>query len=147
MVLKFTVEYHKMTVQHKRLLQTSWTTIQPLAQEAGELFYKRLFASEPLIRHLFKSDLKEQARRLTGMLQHIIGNLDRQELIAADIRKLGQRHNGYGAQPEHYAVVGECLLLTMADGMREDWTPALREAWQEMLNWLFLEMMRGQGID
>lgn len=81
------------------------------------------------------------------MLHHIISNLGRREMIARDIQKLGQRHNGYGAQPEHYAVVGECLLLTMAEGMGEDWTPDLRTAWQEMLNWLFREMMEGQGID
>ncbi len=81
------------------------------------------------------------------MLHHIISNLERHEMIARDIQKLGQRHNGYGAQPEHYAVVGECLLLTMAEGMGNGWTPALSEAWQEMLNWLFREMMQGQGID
>lgn len=81
------------------------------------------------------------------MLQHIINNLERQEMIVREIQKLGLRHNAYGAQPEHYAVVGECLLLTMAEGLGDGWTTALRDAWQEMLNWLFREMMRGQGID
>jgi len=136
-----------MTAQQILLIQTSWGKIQPLAQQAGELFYKKLFASEPLIRHLFKSDLREQACKLTAMLNHIVNNLQRHDDIAKDIYKLGQRHTGYGAQPEHYAVVGECLLVTIADGMGNEWTPALREAWQEMLNWLFKEMLRGQGID
>jgi hemoglobin-like flavoprotein len=136
-----------MTPQHILLLQSSWKNIQPLAQEAGELFYRKLFASEPLIRHLFKSNLKEQATRLTAMLNYIISNLHRREVMARDINKLGQRHNAYGAQPEHYAVVNECLLVTMADGLGTAWTIELREAWQQLLTWLMEEMIRGQGND
>ena len=79
------------------------------------------------------------------MLNYIVTNLNRRELIVREIHKLGQRHNGYGAQPEHYIVVGECLLLSISDGLGEAWTPELKEAWQEMLNWLFEEMIRGQG--
>jgi hemoglobin-like flavoprotein len=127
-----------------QLIQTSWQTVQPLAEQAGELFYKKLFASEPLVRHLFKSDLREQACKFTAMLNYIIVNLERQEQIASDIHKLGSRHNGYGAQPEHYTVVGECLLVTIAEGLGNAWTDELRNAWQEMLNWLFEEMIRGQ---
>lgn len=134
-----------MRKQEILLIQSSWQTIQPLAEQGGELFYKKLFASEPLVRHLFKSDLKEQAAKFTAMLNYIINNLDREEMIARDIHKLGSRHNGYGAQPEHYTVVGECLLLTIAEGSGNAWTNELRNAWQEMLNWIFEEMIRGQG--
>jgi hemoglobin-like flavoprotein len=143
--LIFAVETANMTAQHIVLIQSSWQTIQPLAQQAGELFYRKLFASEPLLKHLFKSDLKEQACKFTLMLNHIVANLERPEAMAKDIHKLGQRHNTYGAQPEHYAVVGECLLITIADGLGDAWTPELKEAWQHMLNWLFEEMIRGQG--
>jgi nitric oxide dioxygenase len=128
-----------------QLIQSSWQTVHPLAQQAGELFYKKLFASEPLVRHLFKTDLTEQACKFTAMLHYIINNLEREELIIRDIYKLGSRHNGYGAQPEHYIVVGECLLVTIAEGLGNAWTDELRNAWQEMLNWLFEEMIRGQG--
>jgi hemoglobin-like flavoprotein len=141
----FTVEMGYMRKQHIFLIQSSWQTVLPLAQQAGELFYKKLFASEPLVRHLFKSDLKEQAGKFTAMLSYIIDNLEREEMITRDIYKLGQRHSGYGAQPEHYEVVGESLLTTMAEGMGSAWTKELQEAWQEMLNWLFEEMIRGQG--
>jgi hemoglobin-like flavoprotein len=141
----FTVETGYMRKQQIFLIQSSWQTVLPLAQQAGELFYKKLFASEPLVRHLFKSDLKEQAARFTAMLNYIVSNLEREEMITRDIYKLGQRHNGYGAQPEHYAVVGESLLVTIAEGMGSAWTKELQEAWQEMLNWLFEEMIRGQG--
>jgi hemoglobin-like flavoprotein len=143
-VLIFTVETGHMRMQHILLVQSSWQIIQPLAQQAGELFYKKLFASEPLVRHLFKSDLREQACKFTAMLNYIVSNLERQEMISRELQKLGQRHNGYGAQPEHYEVVGECLLITIAEGMGGAWTKELQEAWQEMLNWLFEEMIRGQ---
>jgi len=141
----FTVEIGYMRKHQIELIQSSWQTIQPMAQQAGENFYKKLFASEPLVRHLFKNDLKEQACKMTAMLGYIINNLEREELITREIHKLGSRHNGYGAQPEHYAVVGECLLAAMAEGLGNAWTTELKEAWQAMLNWLFEEMIRGQG--
>lgn len=125
-----------MTSQQINLIQYSWNKIEPLAQEAGEKFYTRLFNSEPLLRHMFKTDLKQQACKLTAMLNYLIKNLNSKNTLQPEIEKLGKRHNSYGAQPEHYYIVAECLLTTITDGMKDEWTPELKEAWMSLLHWL-----------
>lgn len=43
---------------------------------------------------------------------------------------MARRHVSYGAQPKHYAYVGEALLWTLERGLGEHWTPPVAEAWQ-----------------
>jgi nitric oxide dioxygenase len=125
-----------MTKQQITLVQHSWCKIESLAQQAGEKFYVKLFNSEPLLRHLFKTDLRQQACKLTAMLNYLIKNLDNKNTLQPELEKLGRRHNGYGAQPEHYYIVAECLLTTISDGMKNEWTPELKDAWVALLQWL-----------
>ena len=40
----------------------------PIAADAAELFYQRLFILDPSLRPLFKNDLEEQKRKLMQML-------------------------------------------------------------------------------
>ena len=39
------------------------------------------------------------------------------------------RSNMYGAQAEHYPVVGAALLWTLEKGLGEAWTPPVADAW------------------
>jgi globin len=45
------------------------------------------------------------------LLRKSLGDLD---AIAPKLRELGVRHVAYGAQPEHYPVVGAALIASMA---------------------------------
>jgi nitric oxide dioxygenase len=42
---------------------------------------------------------------------------------------MGARHVRYGAQPEHYPVVGEVLIASMADIAGDAWTVEYELAW------------------
>ncbi len=42
---------------------------------------------------------------------------------------LAKRHVDYGAKPEHYPVVGEALLWTLARALGPRWTPEVALAW------------------
>ena len=45
-------------------------------------------------------------------------------------QKLAERHVGYGAQPAHYAVVGQALIDTLDKGLGAEFTPETRAAWE-----------------
>ena len=51
------------------------------------------------------------------------------DAIVPTLRKLGARHVAYGARPEHYPVVGETLIASMAAVAGEQWKPAYEHAW------------------
>lgn len=118
-----------MTSTQIQLVQQSWEKIKPQGQLAAELFYQKLFETAPQVRHLFKQDISEHAGKLASMLTYVVSRLDKLDTVIDDVRKLAIRHNQYGAKPEHYAVVGQCLIATLEVGFNKEWNDELKEAW------------------
>jgi hemoglobin-like flavoprotein len=118
-----------MNANQIALVKESWSYVIVKSDEAGQLFYSRLFEVAPGVQHLFKGDPKEQSRKLMSMITVIVSKLDNLETILDDIRSLASRHNKYGAKKEHYAVVGACLIWTLKTGLGDRWTKSMEEAW------------------
>jgi hemoglobin-like flavoprotein len=133
-----------MTSKQIELVQQSWSLVQPISKEAGLIFYRHLFETAPQIRHLFKEDITEQSAKLMRMLTYIVSRLTRLEDILPDIDHLAASHNRYGAQPEHYAVVGDCLIKTLRDGLGTAWNSELQEAWITVFTLLKDAMIQAQ---
>ena len=57
-----------LTATQKSLVQESFATIAPIADDAAALFYRRLFEIDPSLRHMFRGDMAEQRRKLMQML-------------------------------------------------------------------------------
>ena len=133
-----------MNAQQIHLVKETWGFVITKSDEAGELFYNRLFEVAPGVRHLFKGEIKEQSRKLMNMVTYVIAKLDKLDTIVTEIKSLAQRHNKYGAKPEHYAVVGECLLYTLKTGLGERWNRQTEEAWVAVYTVLSTAMIAGQ---
>lgn len=125
-----------MTQQQINLVQQSWAKVLPIAKEAGLLFYDKLFKAAPGVRHLFKPDISEQANKLVTILGYVVAKLNKMEELLPEVRKLGARHNHYGAEPAHYEVVGQCLVATLKEGLGEAWTAEVQDAWVTAYNTL-----------
>ena len=133
-----------MNVQQVALVQSSWEKVKPLGQAAGELFYSKLFEAAPGIRHMFKQDIGPQAGKLVYMLSYVVASLNKLETLEDDIQKLASRHAGYGAEPEHYAVVGQCLVATLKQALSNECTEELQEAWIAAYTIISEAMINGQ---
>ena len=59
------------------------------------------------------------------------------------LRELGARHVAYGAQAEHYPVVGEVLLASMAAVAGPAWKPDYERAWGEAFEVVAGAMIEG----
>lgn len=133
-----------MNAQQIQLVKETWGFVIVKSDEAGELFYSRLFEVAPGVRHLFKGEVKEQSRKLMSMVTYVIAKLDKLDTILAEIKSLAQRHNKYGAKKEHYAVVGECLIYTLKTGLGERWNEKTEAAWLAVYSILSNAMIEGQ---
>ena len=119
-----------MTPREIALVQASWKQVGPIAEQAAELFYDRLFALEPSVRAMFKGDMKEQGRKVMSMITVAVNSLARLESILPAVRALGRRHAGYGVEARHYAIVEEALLATLAQGLGAQFTEEVETAWR-----------------
>lgn len=120
-----------MTPQQITLVQQSFAQVVPIAPQAAEIFYARLFELAPQVRPLFTGDMAEQGRKLMAMLAIVVNGLTRLDAIVPAAQKLGQRHVAYGAEPAHYPVVGQALLDTLERGLGAAFTPDVKAAWSE----------------
>jgi hemoglobin-like flavoprotein len=118
-----------MSPEQVNLVKSSFGSLLPTAEEAGKLFYDRLFAVDPTLRPLFKGDMAEQSRSLMRMIAVAVNGLDRLETIVPAVKALGVRHAGYGVADAHYDTVGEALLWTLKQRLGESFTPEISEAW------------------
>ncbi|MBV9825596.1 MAG: hemin receptor [Alphaproteobacteria bacterium] len=118
-----------MTPDQVKNVQASFAKVVPIADEAARLFYDRLFETAPETRALFKGDMREQGRMLMATLATVVNSLHRIEAITPAVRSLAQRHVAYGVRAEHYPLVGGALLWTLEQGLGDQFTPKLRDAW------------------
>ncbi len=115
--------------KQKRLVQESFAKVEPIAEAAADLFYNKLFELDPGLEALFKGDIKEQGRKLMATLKLAVKGLDDLKKLVPVVQDLGRRHAGYGVKPEHYGTVAVALLWTLEQGLKDDYTPEVKEAW------------------
>src|ERR687887_2400799 len=116
-------------------LETSFDLIAPRGDELMDEFYARLFEAAPAVKPLFAhTDLQRQKTMLLGTLVLLRKSLRNLDAIVPKLRELGARHVAYGAQPEHYPVVGGVLIATMALVAGEAWRPQDDPAWGPALD-------------
>jgi hemoglobin-like flavoprotein len=113
-------------------LEESFDLVAPQGDELIRKFYDRLFEVAPSVQPLFANvDMERQRQALLNMLVVVRESLRDLDDIVPDLEDLGARHVGYGAQAEHYPVVGDVLLETMAGVAGDAWKPEYTAAWQE----------------
>jgi len=114
---------------HVAELRRSWQLVAPMADEAAQLFYGRLFELDPSLRGLFHTEPAVQRRKLMDALSFVVTLADRPDHLLPMLAALGDRHVAYGVRPEHYATVGEALLWTLDQGLGALRTAEARDAW------------------
>ncbi len=113
----------------KRLVQTTFAKVEPIAEAAAELFYGKLFKLDPALKALFKGDIKEQGRKLMATLKRAVKGLDDLEKLVPVVQDLGRRHAGYGVQDNDYDTVAAALIWALGQGLKDDFTPEVEAAW------------------
>ena len=118
-----------LTQVQKTLVQDTFATITPIADDAARLFYQRLFEIDPSLQGMFRGDMTEQRKKLMQMLTAAVKGLDRLDQLVPVVESLGRRHAGYGVADAHYDTVGAALLWTLEMGLGRAFTAEVRDAW------------------
>lgn len=118
-----------VTPIQKTLVQQTFASIAPIADDAAQLFYRRLFELDPSLQAMFRGDMTEQRRKLMNMIGAAVKGLDRLEQLVPVVQDLGRKHAGYGVEDRHYDTVGAALLWTLEKGLGSAFTPDVKDAW------------------
>jgi hemoglobin-like flavoprotein len=74
-----------MTPEQKTLVQETFAQVAPIADQAGAMFYGRLFELDPSLRPLFKGDMQEQGRKLMSMSGLAVKGLDKLDDLVPNV--------------------------------------------------------------
>jgi hemoglobin-like flavoprotein len=125
-------------------LETSFDLVAPHGDELMDEFYWRLFEAAPGVAPLFAAtDLQRQKAMLLGTLVLLRKSLRDLDAIVPKLRDLGARHVAYGAEPEHYPVVGQVLIAAMAAIAGPAWRPEYQRAWNQAFEIVAGAMLEG----
>lgn len=115
--------------EHKALVQASFAMVEPIAEQTADMFYDKLFELEPSLRELFPEDMSEQKKKLMATLKVAVTTLDHPDKLVPVVEDLGRRHKDYGVTDDNYDTVASALLWTLEQGLGEQFTPDVEEAW------------------
>ena len=118
-----------MTPRQIVLVRESWERVRPIRDHAGALFYERLIELDPGLAPMFPAGVAAQGRTLMTMIDTVVSSLERLGDLVPVVRALGQRHAGYGVEPEHYELGGRALLDTLRVGLGDAFDAETRDAW------------------
>jgi nitric oxide dioxygenase len=118
-----------MTPRQIQLVRETFAIVEPIADTAATIFYRRLFDLDPDLRALFPADLTNQRRNLMQTLTVVVRNLDRLDGILPAVEALGRRLAGYRVRADDFESVGAALLDTLAEGLGDAFTGEARAAW------------------
>lgn len=131
-----------LTARQMDLVQQSFRLIETIIDDAAGLFYDRLFEIDPSLQRMFHRSRRDQARLLAQTLTVVVKGIDRPTQLRGAVQALGRRHAGYGVRDEHYETVGKALLWTLEAGLKDAFTPEVRDAWVAAYSWLAYTMRR-----
>ncbi len=57
--------------------------------------------------------------------------------------EMGARHAEYGATAEHYTIVSDTLVATLADLAGDTWNQRIEDAWREAIDLISQTMLSG----
>jgi NAD(P)H-flavin reductase/hemoglobin-like flavoprotein len=112
-----------------RLIQESFALVEAEADKLASHFYALLFLEAPALRDLFPPMMDVHRDRLITALITLVQRAQDTDALEEYVRQLGRDHRRFGVRPEHYAVVGQCLISTLRRFAGTRWTPQMDECW------------------
>ena len=132
----------KVLVMDVALLKQSFEMVLPQKGAFAHSFYLRLFAYYPETRRLFAhTDMKRQEGSLMATLATVIAGVQRGDNLSPTLQNLGEKHQHYGALPDHYPLVGGVLLETFNEYLGPRFSMAMQDAWSKAFELISSQMI------
>ncbi|MFA7555186.1 MAG: NO-inducible flavohemoprotein [Spongiibacteraceae bacterium] len=123
-----------LSQQSKDLVNASLPAVGPKVNEITAVFYPLMFERYPEVKAYFNQAHQAegtQPRALANAVVAYATNLDRLEVLGDAVSLIVQKHVSLNILPEHYPIVGECLLAAIKEVLGDVATDEIIAAWAE----------------
>lgn len=135
-------------MQQSTLVEESFHFVQKNKATFTATFYQKLFEKSPQLKPLFQNtNMEKQADKLYSSLVLLVENIHNPEMLKAILIPLGEKHKGYGAIEQHYPLIGEVLIETLALSAGEAWSKEAEQAWLSTYQTVVEMMLTGMKAE
>ena len=120
----------------KSIVKSTAPLLKDKGAEITTVMYENLFSKYPDSKELFKNATEDQYIKLANMVYAYAANIDKLENLQKGINKVAKIHVETNILPEHYAWVGDSLLIAIKTVLGETATPEVMNAWEEAYTFL-----------
>ncbi|XP_062503732.1 neuroglobin-like [Corticium candelabrum] len=149
-------ESEELTQQQIEAVQLTWKAVKQDLQGHGIKFFVRIFDIAPGAQQIFAKfrdlpkdelpsnpDVQKHALNVMETVGSAVDGLDDLEALTPVLLDLGAKHVQWDVQEEHFDIVGQALLETLAEGLGEAFTPTVKQAWTTVYNCVAHGMKQG----
>ena len=123
-----------LSQQSKDIIAATLPVVREHAATITEVFYPLMFERYPAVKAYFNEAHQRQGTQPQALANAVVAyaaNLDRLEVLGDAVSLIVQKHVSLNIQPEHYPIVGECLLAAIREVLGEAASDEVLGAWGE----------------
>jgi hemoglobin-like flavoprotein len=134
-----------MNTREIEIIKKSYKSIQPRMSRVTRVLFDRLFETNPELRPLFHSDLRDLRKKIVRKFDYVIAHLHEPEVLGPELKKLGAHHNKqFKVTQEHYNAFINALIYALSAAFGSEFTPELRKTWRYVLGVVAQIMQSGK---
>lgn len=123
-----------LSAQTIALIKATVPVLQQHGEQITQHFYRTMFRDFPEVRAYFNQAHQAagtQPRALANAVLAYAANIDRLEALQGALPAIIQKHASLDIRPEHYPIVGSCLLRAIKEVLGDAATDEIIQAWGE----------------
>lgn len=121
-----------LNAEQKSIIDSTLPAVKERGEEITKAFYRHLFTRYPEVKGMFDMEKQENGKQPKALAMAILNgakNLANLEKIRPSVESIGKVHTKLNVKPEHYPLVGECLLIAIKEVLEDAATDDVIEAW------------------
>ena len=123
-----------LSQQSKDIIAATLPVVREQANAITAVFYPLMFERYPAVKAYFNEAHQLQGTQPQALANAVVAyaaNLERLEVLGDAVSLIVQKHVSLNIQPEHYPIVGECLLAAIREVLGEAASDEVLGAWGE----------------
>jgi len=121
-----------ITLQQKQIIDATLPLVEANAVNITSCFYPLMFEKYPQVLEFFNQTNQQKGTQREALANAVVAyakHLDNLGGISDTVRLITQKHCSLGILPEHYPIVGECLLAAIAEVLSDVISDDILDAW------------------
>ncbi|WP_336366345.1 NO-inducible flavohemoprotein [Marinobacter sp. C2H3] len=118
----------------RSIIEATLPAVKAHANDITGVFYPLMFERYPEVKAYFNQTHQEQGTQRQALANAVVAyasNLDRLEALGDAVSLIVNKHVSLDIRPEHYPIVGECLLAAVKQVLGDAATDEVLAAWGE----------------